>query len=81
MYGFARGHGLTIPSWGRTAQAAELQAFDPVTRQWVVVFRQTLPYLFKSGQWSVNADDPGNETYGLWSCTYPFRKFYTETDN
>lgn len=67
------GHGLSIPSWGRPASVCELQVKDTVTGVWEVVFRQTLPHLYKAGEWRVNANDPGNETYAVLDTLERFR--------
>jgi len=66
------GYGLAMPSFARPAHAAELFAMDPKTSKWVLVFRQTLPYLW-AGQWSLNKDDPYNENYAILDQLETFR--------
>jgi hypothetical protein len=65
---------IAIPAFGRAAEAVELQAMDPKTKNWTLVFRQTMPHLWNaktvgSNKWNVNANDPNNEM-----CVHSFHR-------
>jgi hypothetical protein len=65
-----------IPSWNPGKLQVELYVKQMQTDKWILVFRQTHPFFFRSGQWRLNSNKPSSRNYSILDRLEEYRNNY-----